>query len=90
MAPNQFLAVTAGDDSVSMVLGLHFQHHAFAKIIQAHPPFDLGLRNVPIHLVTEVGMGREQLSNEGRSLGFPGRNPLPDLRFDSNSARTVV
>jgi len=61
MAGDQVPTAPTNDDGVPMMLRLNLQHRTLGEVVQAHATFNLRLRDVPVHLITEVGMRDEKV-----------------------------
>ena len=67
MAGDHRPALATDHDCISTVLGLDAQHALRRKIVEKDATFDLRLDHVPVHLIAEVGVRREELRNGSHS-----------------------
>src|SRR5208337_3934881 len=66
MARDQVPTAPTNDDGVPMMLRLNFQHRALGELVQVNTTFDLRLHDVPVHLITEVGIRHKRPGNGDR------------------------
>src|SRR5262249_23170273 len=72
MAPDQRLVIAHEDSRVAVVLGLDKEDRPRLQLVQKDAAFNLGLHNVGVDLVTQIGVGGENNGLQVRvHAGFP-------------------
>lgn len=57
------------------MLGVNLQHGAGLQVAQEYPTVNLGLNNIVVHVIAEVGVGLEQ---RGLQIGIHGVDMVPN------------